>query len=128
MKLLFSIFFSLIIGIGFAQKEKKEYPIMKFESKTINYGKITTESSGRRTFKFTNAGNVPLIISKVKGSCGCVVLDFPKKPIMPSESAEIKIVYNVLKVGRISRTVTVTANTKKPITVLKIKGRVLKNE
>lgn len=128
MKLLFSVFFSLIAGIGFAQNEEKEYPIIKFESKTINYGKITTESSGRRTFKFTNTGKVPLIISKVKGSCGCVVLDFPKKPIMPAESAEIKIVYNVLKVGRISRTVTVTANTKKPITVLKIKGRVLKNK
>ncbi len=128
MKLLFSIFFSFVVGIGFAQSKDTNYPIMKFETKTINYGKVTTESSGRRSFKFTNVGTAPLIISKVKGSCGCVVLDFPKKPIMPNESAEIKIVYNVLKVGRISRTVTVTANTKKPITILKIKGRVLKNK
>jgi hypothetical protein len=126
MKSFISILFFLTIVIVSAQAEKK-YPKMTFEETTINYGKITTESSGRRSFKFTNTGEVPLIIQKVKGSCGCVVLDYPKRPIMPNEKATIDIVYNVLKVGRISRTVTVTANTEKPIKVLKIKGRVLKN-
>jgi hypothetical protein len=126
MKSIISILFFLTVVIVSAQAEKK-YPKMTFEETTINYGKITTESSGRRSFKFTNTGNAPLIIQKVKGSCGCVVLDYPKRPIMPNEKATIDIVYNVLKVGRISRTVTVTANTEKPIKVLKIKGRVLKN-
>jgi hypothetical protein len=126
MKSFISILFFLTIVIVSAQAEKK-YPKITFEETTINYGKITTESSGRRSFKFTNTGEVPLIIQKVKGSCGCVVLDYPKRPIMPNEKATIDIVYNVLKVGRISRTVTVTANTEKPIKVLKIKGRVLKN-
>ena len=127
MKSLLSVFFIFTVYVVSAQKVKP-YPIMTFEETTINYGKVTTESSGRRFFKFTNAGNAPLIIEKVKGSCGCVVLDFPKKPIMPNEKASINIVYNVLRVGRISRTVTVTANTKKPITILKIKGRVLKDK
>ena len=113
--------------MALAQTDEK-YPIMAFEETTIDYGKVTSESNGRRYFKFTNTGNIPLIIQKVKGSCGCVVLNFPKKPIMPNEKGEIEIVYNVLKVGRISRTVTVTANTKKPVKVLKIKGRVLKNK
>ncbi len=126
MKEIIFIALLFVVGIGFAQERETKYPKMKFEKTTINYGKITTESSGRRTFKFKNVGNAPLIIENVKGSCGCVVLDYPKKPIMPNDSAEIKIVYNVLKVGRISRTVTITANTKKPIKVLKIKGRVLK--
>ncbi len=127
MKYYFLFFVLLSINIVFSQKED-QYPILTFEKTTIDYGKVTSESSGRRSFNFTNTGNAPLIIKKVKGSCGCVVLDFPKKPIMPGESEEIKIVYNVLKKGRISRTVTVTANTKKPITTLKIKGRVLKDK
>jgi len=126
MKSIISILFFLTVTIVSAQTKKK-YPIMTFEETTINYGKINSEASGRRSFKFTNTGDIPLIIQKVKGSCGCVVLDYPKKPIMPNEKATIDIVYNVLKVGRISRTVTVTANTKKPITILKIKGKVLKN-
>ena len=100
---------------------------MQFEQETINYGKINKNSNGRKSFKFKNIGNAPLIIHKVKGSCGCVVLDYPKKPILPNETSEINIVYNVLKKGRISRTVTVTSNTKEKITVLKIKGRVVRN-
>ena len=47
---------------------------------------------------------------------------------MPNESAEIEIVYNVLKKGKISRTVTVTSNATEPVKVLKIKGRVLKEK
>ena len=127
MKFVFSILLFLTIGFTFAQTDTT-YPIMTFEKTTIDYGKVTAESNARRYFKFTNMGNAPLIIQKVKGSCGCVVLNFPKKPIMPNEKGEIEIVYNVLKVGRISRTVTVTANTKKPIKILKIKGRVLKSK
>ena len=121
-----TIAFLLLFVLNINAQTNKQYPVMEFEQTTINYGKITSDASGRRTFKFTNTGTVPLIISKVKGSCGCVVLNFPKKPIMPNEKGEIEIVYNVLKKGRISRTVTVTSNTKKPVKVLKIKGRVLK--
>lgn len=114
----------MLVQISFSQEK---FPKLVFEKTTIDYGKITPESSGRKTFKFKNTGNAPLLLLKVKGSCGCVVLNFPKKPIMPNEEGEIKIVYNVLKVGRISRTVTVTSNAKKSKTTLKIKGRVLKN-
>jgi len=128
MKKFTSIILLFFTIFAFSQKIEKKYPVMAFEETTINYGKIYSDSSGRRTFKFTNIGEVPLIINSVKGSCGCVVLKFPKKPIMPNEKGEIEIVYNVLKVGRISRTVTITANTKKSVTILKIKGRVLKDK
>ncbi len=126
MKYILFVLFSFFVSVLFAQTEKN-YPVMTFEQTTIDYGKVTPESSGRRSFVFTNTGNAPLIIQKVKGSCGCVVLDFPKKPIMPNQKDSINIVYNVLKIGKIRRTVTVTANTKKPIKVLKIKGRVYKS-
>ena len=124
LRFLFIVFFVSFISIQ-AQEKK---PIITFEKEVINYGKITSKDSARRVFKFTNTGNAPLIIEKVKGSCGCVVLDYPKKPIMPNESAEIEIVYNVLKKGKISRTVTVTSNATEPVKVLKIKGRVLKEK
>jgi len=119
--------FFILISIGIYSQEK-QIPIMEFETDVINYGKINQESSGKKTFKFTNVGNAPLIIQKVKGSCGCVVMDFPKKPIMPNETGEIKITYNVLKLGRISRTVTVFSNAKKSTKILKIKGRVIKDK
>jgi hypothetical protein len=122
---LLVLFFLISSGI---YSQEKLIPIMEFETDVINYGKINQESSGKKTFKFTNVGNAPLIIQKVKGSCGCVVMDYPKKPIMPNETGEIKITYNVLKLGRISRTVTVFSNAKKSTKILKIKGRVIKEK
>jgi len=122
---IFILFVFISVITSFSQEKK---PIITFEKEVIDYGKITSDDNARRVFKFTNTGNAPLIIEKVKGSCGCVVLDYPKKPIMPNESAEIEIIYNILKKGKISRTVTVTSNATEPIKVLKIKGRVLKDK
>ncbi len=118
--LLFFVF------VGYTQNKKQAE--ITFEKEVIDYGKITSDANARKLFKFKNTGNAPLILQKVKGSCGCVVLQYPKKPIMPGESGEIEIVYNVLKKGKISRTVTVTSNAKKRVKVLKIKGRVLKDK
>jgi len=125
MKLKSFILLAFFTFIAYAQDAKPE---ITFDSKVINYGKISSKDNARRVFKFKNTGNSPLIIEKVKGSCGCVVLDYPKKPIMPNETGEIEIIYNVLKKGKISRTVTVTSNAKTPVIVLKIKGRVLKQK
>ena len=50
----------------------------KFETETINYGKIVLGSEGTRTFEFTNVGDAPLIIKDIKSTCGCTV---PKKPL-----------------------------------------------
>ncbi len=126
MRYKFFIVF-LICSMFFVFSQDKK-AVISFEKEVIDFGKITSKDNARRVFKFTNTGNAPLILYKVKGSCGCVVLDYPKKPIMPNESAEIEIIYNVLKKGKISRTVTVTSNATEPIKVLKIKGRVIKDK
>jgi len=120
--------FILLVFFTFMAYAQDAKPEITFEQEVINYGKITPKDNARRVFKFKNTGTAPLIIEKVKGSCGCVVLDYPKKPIMPNETGEIEIIYNVLKKGKISRTVTVTSNAKTPIKILKIKGRVLKHK
>ncbi|HFS67014.1 MAG TPA: DUF1573 domain-containing protein [Flavobacteriia bacterium] len=118
----------IFLGIIFNSYSQEKQPIITFEQEIIDYGKITSKENARRVFKFKNTGNAPLIIHKVKGSCGCVVLDYPKKPIMPNESSQIEIIYNVLKKGKISRTVTVNSNATEPVKILKIKGRVLKDK
>ena len=69
-----------------------------------------------------------MIISNVKGSCGCTVPTKPEEPIMPGETGEIKVKYATNRVGPFSKTVTITSNAYEPTVVLKIKGRVLENE
>ena len=99
-----------------------------FDSEVIDYGTIAQNADGVRTFKFTNTGNAPLIISNAKGSCGCTVPTWPKQPINPGEKAEIKVKYATNRVGPINKSVTVTSNAGTPTKVLRIKGNVLAKE
>ena len=124
----------LFIGIIAVQTKAQEVnpdsivPIFEFEEDVIDYGDIAYNSDGNRVFKFTNIGKTPLIISQVKGSCGCTVPTKPEKPIMPGELGEIKVKYATNRVGPFSKTVTITSNASEQTKVLRIKGRVLKDE
>lgn len=99
-------------------------PQAVFEQTTVDYGTIEQNSDPYRYFKFTNTGNEPLIISKAKGSCGCTAPEWPKEPIMPGESNEIKVRYDTKRVGNFTKTVTLTTNQTQPTIVLKITGKV----
>lgn len=99
-----------------------------FDSEVIDYGTIPQNADGVRTFKFTNTGNAPLIISNAKGSCGCTVPTWPKQPINPGEKAEIKVKYATNRLGPINKSVTVTSNAATPTKVLRIKGTVTDKE
>ncbi len=112
------------------QDIKKDYtgPVFEFENEVIDYGEIAANSDGNRVFKFKNVGKSPLIISSVKGSCGCTVPTKPEEPIMPGDTGEIKVKYATNRVGPFSKTVTITSNAYEPTMVLKIKGRVLEKQ
>jgi len=124
----------LFIGIVAIQVKSQEVnpdsivPIFEFEEDVIEYGDIAQNSDGNRVFKFKNVGKTPLIISQVKGSCGCTVPTKPEEPIMPGETGEIKVKYATNRVGSFSKTVTITSNASEQTKVLRIKGRVLKDE
>tara|TARA_R110000868_G_scaffold81622_1_gene230870 strand:- start:118 stop:573 length:456 start_codon:yes stop_codon:yes gene_type:complete len=110
------------------QIESAGGPEMTFEAEVIDYGTITQNADGVRTFKFTNTGTSPLIISNAKGSCGCTVPTWPKQPINPGETGEIKVKYATDRLGPINKSVTVTSNAASATKVLRIKGNVINKE
>jgi len=133
----FALFLTLGLSLSFAQTEKvtataeqtsKETtgPIMEFQSTEVNYGTIVQDSDPFRVFMFTNTGDAPLVINNAKGSCGCTVPTYPKEPIMPGESAEIKVRYDTKRVGPFTKTVTLTTNEDVGKRILRIKGKVEK--
>lgn len=109
-----------------SQVASPDAPVFKFEKEVIDYGEIEKDADGKRIFKFTNTGKSPLIISSVKGSCGCTVPSHSAKPIMPGEEGEIEVKYATNRLGAFSKTVTITSNASESIKVLTIKGRVNK--
>lgn len=104
---------------------KSKVAVIEFEMETLDYGTVVQNSDGLRTFNFNNTGEAPLLINKVKTSCGCTVPSYPKAPILPGESGEILIKYNTKKLGAFTKTVTVMSNAEGGNRVLKIKGEVV---
>ena len=100
---------------------------MGFANATHDFGKIKQNSDNKYFFKFTNTGKEPLVITNAVGSCGCTVPDYPKHPIAPGETGELRIEYKPgMQEGQQNKTVTVTANTEPSQTVLRILADVQK--
>ena len=106
---------------------------IEFESNIIDYGIITHNSDGKREFKFTNTGDKLLIISTVKGSCGCTIPSY-KKPDgssewQPGEVGSIKVKYDTNRIGRFTKNITLitNSNNQTPI-ILTITGEIIQKK
>ena len=100
-----------------------KFPVMEFETREIDFGTHNEGDILDTVFTFKNTGDAPLIITKIKTSCGCTTPYWPKKPIKPGESAEIKVSFNTNhKPGKQTKTITVHTNTKNLTEVIKIKS------
>lgn len=99
--------------------------VMSFNKQKYDFGTVTEGEIVTRTFKFKNTGKEPLIISNAQGSCGCTVPKWPKEPIAPGASSEIKVEFNSdKKVGDRNQQVTITANTEPASTIISLVGKV----
>jgi len=96
-----------------AEKVKKTGPLpeLSFDKLQHNFGKINQGESVSHQFVFSNTGEAELIINNAKGSCGCTVPKWPREPISPGESEEIKVTFNTAgKSGKQSKTITLVTN------------------
>jgi len=111
-----------------AEKVKKTGPLpeLSFDKLRHNFGKINQGESVSHQFVFTNTGEAELIINNAKGSCGCTVPKWPREPISPGESEEIKVTFNTAgKSGKQSKTITLVTNAIPNTIVLTISAEVL---
>ncbi|WP_103864454.1 DUF1573 domain-containing protein [Aquimarina sp. I32.4] len=107
------------------EKKNAEYAVLSFAENEYNFGTISEGDIVNHKFSFTNTGTVPLIILTAKGSCGCTVSKWSKKPIAPGEKGEMLVTFNSNdKPNQQIKQVTITANTKTGKEILKIKAMV----
>ena len=117
------------------------FPKFSFNQEEYNFGQIKDGDIVSHTFRFTNTGQAPLIISKATAACGCTVPQWPKEPIAPGEtgeievsikkpipvggSGEIKVQFDSSnKPGMQNKVVTITANTESKVKKLLIRAQV----
>jgi Protein of unknown function (DUF1573) len=111
-----------------AQGAAAEGPKITFETEVIDFGNVAQGSEQIRTFKFTNTGNAPLIISSIKGQCGCTSIpdSWPKDPIPPGGTGTFQVKYDTtVRVGMFDKKIIITSNAVNGVAEVKIKGNVL---
>jgi hypothetical protein len=100
---------------------------LEFLEDSFDFGTIDEGKKVEHLFKFKNTGENPLVLQDARASCGCTVPEYTKDTIAPGAEGQIKVIYDSAnKEGKITKTVTVTANTEPATTDIRISAFVLK--
>lgn len=149
MKKIFSLVFASFLALGLMAQDKKAPveapPVSKdvldnmtedpqggnghyeFDNEVFDFGEVIEGDKAEHEFTFKNTGSEPIIIEKVKASCGCTTPQWPKTPIAPGQEAAIKAIYNSKgRPGKFNKAIRITSNADEPTKVLYIKGEVIK--
>jgi hypothetical protein len=116
MKKYFFLFIMVALAAqGFAQESntaKSNGPVITFEKKVHDFGDMAQGDKVEETFKFTNTGKEPLIITNVQVTCGCTTpKGWPRDPIAAGGKGEITIAFNSAgKMGKQNKVVTIVSN------------------
>ena len=103
-------------------KPEGPLPVFEWESMEHDFGTINEGDVKEYTYKFKNTGEAPLIIEKVRPSCGCTAPDWTKTPIPVGGEGFVDVKFDSkVKHNAQNKTVTVYANTWPNQTVLRFK-------
>jgi len=110
MKFLATGFLILISVFSFGQTQQG--PVITWDKNTYDFGDIVQGEKVEHTFKFTNSGSEPLVITNVEVTCGCTTpKGWPRDPINPGGKGEITVQFDSThKIGRQNKVATVISN------------------
>ncbi|MDX5337412.1 MAG: DUF1573 domain-containing protein [Cyclobacteriaceae bacterium] len=123
--ILFSLF-ALVLVFGANAQTAGSGAVISFKEKQVDFGDIVQGDKVEHTFILTNSGTEALVISNVAATCGCTVPEWPKTPIAPGKSAEIKVSFNSAgKMGKQNSVVRIYSNATEPIEKVSLISNVL---
>lgn len=126
-----TLILSILLGLSLSntgnnfQQSEKNFAKIEFDTLVHDYGKMLKGSDGNCVFKYKNTGTDVLFITRVAKSCGCTTPEFSREPLMPGQSAEIKVGYDTKIVGSFNKKITVFSNAINNSVILTIKGEVV---
>ena len=116
--ILVTLLFTLSYGVLSAQ--------INFFENFYDFG-VIAEDGGEvnHIFRFSNTSSKPVVIVAAHTSCGCTKVEFSRKPLLPGEESQLKVIYNPMNYpGPFSRKVTIVTNEGTLKQLLTISGKV----
>ncbi|HOF16568.1 MAG TPA: DUF1573 domain-containing protein [Bacteroidales bacterium] len=112
---------------SWTDEQKANAPRIYTESDSYDFGTDTSGKSITHTFTIKNVGKSPLLVRKVKTSCGCTTLKQVKSEILPGESVPVEVIFNTRgKTGnRMQNVDLITNDPLQPKLSLFIKGNLI---
>lgn len=99
---------------GNTQKTKAETPapvklkvddVVKFDTEKHDFGKVKHNVPVSYSFEIKNVSNKPVVVENTWAGCGCTTPEKIVEPIMPNETAKLKVQYNAAAIGPINKEV-----------------------
>lgn len=115
------------INVPFDSKELRQTTI-EFDHTELDLGNLKQGKPQPGTFVFINTGDAPFVLTNVTSSCGCTTPDWPRGPVKPGKTGEIKVTHDAQHTGRFIKTIRVEGNVAGGFITLSIKGQVQPNE
>ena len=116
---------NLVIAKSRDLEIKKGAASISFDKKEYDFGTVNEGDIVETSYLVTNSGKTDLVITNAQASCGCTVPVWPKNPIKPGATGEVKVKFNTSgKPNRQQKTITLTTNTESGREVLTLKGSV----
>lgn len=100
---------------------------LKPENTTYDFGKVSRKNSPNIAIKIEveNVGKHPLVIIKGDVSCGCLSVEFPKRPIMMGEKAQLIVnVDTKSQAGLFNKSIFIKSNADNDVVLIRITGEV----
>ena len=130
MKRFLFVFTLILLTASIASAQDKDASLVIVGDAVYDFGDIKEEAGpATHTFTVKNAGESPLIITRVQPSCGCTASDYTKEPIAAGKTGEISATFNPSgQRGAFTKTVSVFSNGKTGSYILTIKGNVISKQ
>ena len=99
---------------------------IKFDTDMHDFGEVVDGEKVSYSFKFTNIGKGPLVITGIASSCGCTVGEYTHDTIKSGKQGDVTVSFDSWKRdGFQQKSVTVNSNTNPSSQILRIKAMVI---
>lgn len=114
-KVVLSFLMMLFVVAAYAQEKAQvasvNGPQITFQESEYKFGDLEQGEKAEHVFTFKNTGSAPLVLSDVRTTCGCTASEWPKEPVAPGKSGQIKVTFNSAgKMGAQNKVVTIVSN------------------
>ncbi|HEX5653081.1 MAG TPA: DUF1573 domain-containing protein [Chitinophagaceae bacterium] len=106
MKKIVVLATAFLFSLGVMAQAKVD-DVIKFNTEKHDFGKLKQNVPVTYSFEIKNISNKPVVVENSWASCGCTTPEKIEKPIMPGETAKLKIQYNAAALAQFNKEVHV---------------------